>query len=469
MFELTVARKYILPRVRQLSVSCITLISIFVIAIVVWLSIVFFSAQEGIERRWTEKMIALTAPIRLTPTDAYFQSYYYQIDAQSASSNFTSKSLSEKRQLKNTYQDPFDPENDPSLPIGFPKPENQDIVNDTFSVLEQLKVAPAIYETAYATVNVYMPTFRLTQVSYVTTVDEKNPLFAKSLIPPSKSVIGTNGIILPKSYKEAHVEIGDQVTLTTQGFGVTSPSQIRLVGHVVGFYDPGIIPIGGKVVLAPEAFVKTLAGATAGEEQLLPTGINIHDVALSEVEAIKAAIVSALTKNNLIKYWKVETYREYEFTKDIFQQMQSDKNLFSLIACIIIFVATSNIVSMLIILVHDKKREIAILQALGATKKSIATIFGLCGFCMGGAAALLGSILAVITLKNLNSLLTFLGNLQGFEVLNKSFYGDTMPTEVSGFALISVLLLCAFASTIAGVIASLSACQINCCKALRNE
>ena len=111
MYEFSVARKYLIPRVRQLSVSCISLISILVIAIVVWLSIVFFSAQEGIEKKWTEKMVALTAPIRLTPTDSYYQSYYYQIDSFSSKSDFASKSLPEK--LASPFVDPFDPEDGP--------------------------------------------------------------------------------------------------------------------------------------------------------------------------------------------------------------------------------------------------------------------------------------------------------------------------------------------------------------------
>ncbi len=467
MFELAVARKYILPRVRQFSVSCISIISILVIALVVWLSIVFFSAQEGIERRWTEKLIALTAPVRLTPTDSYFQSYYYQIDAYSSRSGFSYKSLSEK--FKNDVPDPFDPENDPSLPKGFAKFDGVDIIKETMAGIKTLKLKPAIFETAYATVTVYKPDFRITQVSYVMAVDESNPLFLKSLIPPYTDIHDPHAILLPKSYLDAHAAIGDSVILSTQGFGVTSASTIRLEGHVAGFYDPGIIPVGGKIVLAPESLVKTLSGATIGEEQLLPSGINVHGCSLTEASRAKDEIVHFLKEKGLDTYWKVETFREYEFTKEIFQQMSSDKNLFLLIACIIIFVASSNIVSMLIILVRDKKKEIAILQALGATKKSIATIFGLCGFWMGIMGALLGSLFAWVTIKNLDLLLALLGRLQGFDVLNKAFYGESLSTDISVFAVLFVLALSCVASTFAGITASLAACRINCSDALRNE
>src|SRR5690606_7127505 len=96
------------------------------------------------------------------------------------------------------------------------------------------------------------------------------------------------------------------------------------------------------------------------------------------------------------------------FTKDLLQQLSSEKNLFSLISVVIILVACSNIISMLIILVNDKKVEIGILRSLGASSFSIATIFALCGLTMGFAGSLLGVLLAVLTLRNLDSLVTFI-------------------------------------------------------------
>src|ERR1700733_3854149 len=96
MFELSVACKYLLPRWRQLSVSIISIISILVISLVVWLIVVFFSVTNGLEQSWIQKLISLTAPVRLTPTEAYYNSYYYQIDTISAASEYTPKSISEK-------------------------------------------------------------------------------------------------------------------------------------------------------------------------------------------------------------------------------------------------------------------------------------------------------------------------------------------------------------------------------------
>jgi len=468
MFEFSVARKYLIPRVRQLSVSCISLISIFVIALVVWLSIVFFSAQESIERKWTEKMVAITAPIRLIPTQKYYQSYYYQVDAYSQVSYFSHKTLREK--LNTKWTDPHDPESDPSLPPNVTGPKNVDIVNETRRSVEQIPdFHISAFESIHGNVKVLLVRNQgayeatISQSVLIVPFDRHNRYLDTSLIQDV-----SDGIVLPKSFKEAGARVGDSVVVSTVGFGAVSTKEIRQQAQVSGFYDPGIIPVGGKVILVTDSLFDTLA-AQAISDSVLPSGLNVHNVSLKKVQDAKRQIQKALHQYGLASYWTVETYQEYPFTKDIFQQMQSDKNLFLLIACIIIVVASSNIVSMLIILVHDKRKEIAILQALGATKKSIALIFGFCGFCMGAIGSIMGSVFAVITLYNLDGLLAFFGKIQGFDVLNKSFYGDLVTAELSPFALFFVVLVCSLASVVSGVIASISACQTNTSEALKYE
>lgn len=479
MFELSVARAYLIPRVRQLSVSLISLISVFVIATVVWLSIVFFSAQEGIERRWTEKLIALTAPLRITPTDAYYTSYYYQIDSQSARSHYAYKSIREKAQGK--LLDPYDPLQDAALPPDFPKKTvNQDLVKGVQAILNGIQgVRYDIFDTAYANVKIYLEREgalrQISQGCYLVSLDKNNPYLPKSLVDITVEKLNTlptteeAPILLPKSFRESGVVIGDRGKVSYQGLGITAMQEQHKSVFVAGFYDPGIIPIGGKIVLAPADLVAQIHDSTVVEERALPTGFNVHVDDLTDVRKIKEELLHALDREHLTPYWNVQAYNEYDFTKEIFQQMQSDKNLFSLISLIIIIVACSNIISMLIILVHDKKKEIAILRALGATKKSIAFIFGLSGFLMGAIGSIIGSTLAVITLQNLAAILQFLSSLQGFEVLSTTFYAGTIPSQISLSALFFVIGASALASTLAGCLAAIQAVRVDTSEALRNE
>ena len=142
MFELSVAIKYLTPRWRQLSVSIISLISILVIALVVWLVVVFFSVTNGLTNSWIDKMIALTAPVRLTPTEAYYNSHYHIVDGVSANSNYQTKSLREK--LAYEGENPYNPETDEALPTEWTTPEVDsngkplDLVKDVFAAVRHI-------------------------------------------------------------------------------------------------------------------------------------------------------------------------------------------------------------------------------------------------------------------------------------------------------------------------------------------
>ncbi len=466
MFEFTVARKYLIPRVRQLSVSIISLISVFVIAIVVWLSIVFFSAQDGIVKSWTEKMIALTSPLRLTPSKEYYKSYYYQIDAFADKSNYSYKTLKEK--LKAEPIDPYDAEFDPSLPKNFPKKESLDIVQATMQALSSISgIKSHIFETAQASLTIHMVRDEMTEQELKTTTFVMSPEDVSVRL--NVKLTNNKNIILPKSFHDAGVQVGDIAFLQYKGFGASASQDLRTKLTCQGFYDPGILPVGGRVAIVSSQLISEILSASLGAETNLPTGIGVDFANLDEADSIKDKIIEALEKKGLARYWNVETYSEYEFTKEIFQQMRADKNLFSLISIIITFVACSNIISMLIILVHDKRREIATMRALGASKTSIGFIFGLCGFLLGTIGSIVGACLAVLTLKNLSLILAFIGKLQGFEVLSAQFYANSLPNEVSITSLLFVIAIAAVSSCLAGIIPAIKASRINTSEALRNE
>ena len=163
------------------------------------------------------------------------------------------------------------------------------------------------------------------------------------------------------------------------------------------------------------------------------------------------------------------TYEEYDFTKDILQQLRSDKNLFLIIATGIIIVACSNIISMLIILVNDKKLEIGILRSMGASSLSIATIFGFCGIAIGVLGSLIGTLTAAATLKNLDLLVYVLSKFQGHQAFNPLYYGDALPNQMSLDAALFVIISTAIISLISGIVPAIKAGMLRPSHVLRSE
>lgn len=719
MFELSVAFKYLVPRFRQLSVSIISLISILVIALVVWLITVFFSVTLGLEKSWVQKLIALTAPVRISPTPHYYSSYYYLIDSISQESNYTEKSIGEK--LQATITDPYDPDMDQEVPHHWPRPELDasghliDPVKLAFGEIGKIRGIPHLsaneYEMTLATIKIKQirdkktPLYlreekddqahsMISQATYLGSYDPENPnlakaglkltpedvrnliamawvdtgfhfgqeeqyqededaegtppqptavepLFAKNrlneifkriritsfktssgglslplstlpdpcrinvcalkvgrkihtiFIPqnseslrqfsngtfnertqpleaelinnqgksvialssgeeidlsketllsidggqtlhvkfdpkslqgakrmsdlrfdfrlnlqgidltgsvswdklelasfelepeqdagpfwafegklppslPSDSLIG-DAILLPKSYRTAGALVGDRGHLVYQAPTASAMQEQRVPIYVAGFYDPGILPLGGKIILANQNVTSMIRSSYPTDQSSLSNGINVRFEDLDDTEKVKSAIESGFKRAGIDAFWKVETFREFEFTKDFLQQLRSERNLFSLISVIVIIVACSNIVSMLIILVNNKKMEIGILRSMGASSFSIACIFGTCGIVMGLAGSLLGLAAALLTLKNLSFLIDLISKAQGFDMFNPVFYGDSLPNQISAEALIFVMTATVLVSLIAGVVPAIKACFMRPSAILRSE
>jgi lipoprotein-releasing system permease protein len=171
----------------------------------------------------------------------------------------------------------------------------------------------------------------------------------------------------------------------------------------------------------------------------------------------------------LAPYWKITTFQNYDFAKDLLEQFQSDKYLFAIVGIIILVVACCNIVSMLVLLVNDKKREIGILEAMGATRLSIAAIFGLCGIAMGVLSSVIGTLAALFTLEHIDSIVGLLSYFQGHDTFNTAFFGKSLPGELSGNAVTFILIATPLISLLAGLVPAIKACRLQPTEILRAE
>ncbi len=470
MFELSVALKYLVPRKKSLSTALISLMSVFVISLVVWLVIVFLSVTTGIEKNWLRKLTALHAPIRLSPTNAYYKSYYYQIDAISMASGYTMKTIGEK--ALSSKSDPYSPDVDAEIPPFWPKADGIDPVKEVFRELEELGLPFQDYEIGGALLKLNRHSGAvISQMSYLLSYPDKNPHF-HTLILESELPNGPEfPIWLPKNFKESGIQLGDTGSLNYVSPASLSSQEQKIPIRVSGFYDPGLVSLGNKCVIVPAQVTRMIHSAT---QTLSPdgtptNGIFVWSADLKEAGPLKVKIEKRLLDAGIAKYWKVDTYRDFEFSKDLMQQFQSDLTLFLLIAAIILIVACCNIISLLVLLVNDKKKEIAILEAMGASRLSIGAIFAICGSVLGTFSCMCGTVFAIFTLKNLGSLVSFLSALQGHAAFNPAFFGATLPNELSFEALLFVAIATPLLSLAAGLIPAIKASRIQPSSVLRAE
>lgn len=529
-FELSIALRYLIPRKRSLSTALISLMSVAVISLVIWLVLVFLSVTTGIEKNWHQKLTALHAPLRISPTDSYYSSYFYRIDGLSAASNYTLKTIGEKE--FSPISDPYSPELDAEVPSFWPKPDRltssilRDPVKQAYQILSEMqKENPNLsyqdYEIGGALLRLNVRRMEgdgvssLSQMSYLLSLAEENPHFRSLVQPltradaqrytaiypeffkdgsplldfdaaPSRSppwayfvngkcilpeIDSATAVLLPKNYRESGVVIGDLGTLSYSALSAASSQEQRITVRVAGFYDPGILSIGNKSLIVPSSVTRSIhaVSQTFSPDGTPTNGLFVWTDSLSQAKELKAQIAERFEKAGISSYWKIASYDEFEFARDLMLQFQSDKTLFLLIAAIILIVACCNIISLLVLLVNDKKKEIAILQSMGASFRSIAAIFGTCGIAMGALSCLFGTLFAVLTLHHLDRLVALLSAVQGHAAFNPAFFGQTLPNQLSYEALLFVLIATPFLSLAAGLIPALKASRIRPSAVLRSE
>lgn len=472
-FELSILRKYLIPRRRQLSSTLIAFVSLAVISAIVWLVLLFLSVTEGIEKTWLKKLTSLQAPIRVTPTNNYFNSHHYLIDTISHKAGYTVRSLSEK--IKQPGALLYDPEVDETPPAHWVLSDKKDPASLASALIQGMKkeqrdleYAPFEMSGAILKIQLQSQAF-LTQATYLSSFPE-NVSYVRTLLLPGYR-LQEGGIFAPKGLYDSGARIGDrgwiQYSATTAG----ALQEMRLPVVIAGFYDPGVLAVGNKCILTSENIVHLIRTASPVEhfDKTAAMGFGIWHTDLTKTKKLAQDLEKHFKEAGIDSYWTVTTYHEYEFSKDLMQQFQSDRTLFTFLGLIVLIVACSNIVSFLILLIQDKKQEIGILQALGASKKSIALIFGGCGAAIGLAASLLGTFGAFLTLRNLDAIVKFLSVLQGHPSFNPAFYGSSLPSEMSVSALLFVAIVTPLLSLIAGLIPAWKACKLSPSAILRSE
>ena len=165
--------------------------------------------------------------------------------------------------------------------------------------------------------------------------------------------------------------------------------------------------------------------------------------------------------------FQVVTYKEYNTTRELYTQLKSEKNLFYLISIILLTATSVNIFSMLFILVHTKTKEIAIMRALGASKRTIQAIFVLGGALLGIIGTLLGTVFAQGTLTLLPEIMNIIGAFQGQEMLQSTIYGGMERTTLDFSTLLFCFAMTICTSAFAGWLASLKTLKVHISESLR--
>jgi lipoprotein-releasing system permease protein len=127
-------------------------------------------------------------------------------------------------------------------------------------------------------------------------------------------------------------------------------------------------------------------------------------------------------------------YRVSDWTwqhRNFFSALSTEKRMMWLILFLIVAVAAFNIVSALVMVVTDKRSDIAILRTLGASPRSIMQIFIIQGTTIGAAGTLFGMLGGVLLALNVEAIVGGIERLFGVAFLDpKIYYISKLPSDL---------------------------------------
>lgn len=265
--------------------------------------------------------------------------------------------------------------------------------------------------------------------------------------------VSRTGIIIGKELAlTLRVRMGDGVTVISP-IGEASPA--GMIPKSRDFYVSGIFSSGMYEYDSSLALISLSEAQSLFKMDKSVSGIEIKVKDIYEAADIAGQINKKLGYPYLARDWK-------EMNQNLFFALALEKTALGIILALIVCVAAFNIVSTLIMVVMEKSKDIAILKAMGATRRSVRRIFIIEGVVIGFTGTMLGDIGGILMCQLLDE--------YHFITLPAGVYNlETLPVlmKFSDIAFISISAL--VITTLATLYPSWSASRLDPAESLRYE
>jgi lipoprotein-releasing system permease protein len=232
---------------------------------------------------------------------------------------------------------------------------------------------------------------------------------------------GSNAVIVGRDIADQlGLRVGDSMTLLVPMAAASGLPEPRLRQFTVGaVFQAGLEDLDNSLILAHIVDVRAFAPRSQGS-----SGLRLRFTDALQATRFMPAVRAALGAG----------YRSSDWTEDnadYFRAIRIEKTMMALILLLIVAVAAFNTVAMLVMVVNDKRTDIAILRTLGASRASILQIFITQGLAIGWFGVAGGLALGVIVARHVDTIVPVLERLFGFHFLDAQvYYITTIPSEL---------------------------------------
>ena len=167
------------------------------------------------------------------------------------------------------------------------------------------------------------------------------------------------------------------------------------------------------------------------------------------------------------RYWVSDWTRHHA---QFFRALRIEKTAMFIILTLIVAVAAFNLVSTLVMVVNEKRPEIAILRTLGLTPASVLAIFLIQGTLIGLVGTGLGAAAGVALAGNLEAVVPAIERLIGQKFLSPEiYYLADVPADIRGSDVVTILVVAFVMSVVATIYPAWRGANTQPAEALRHE
>lgn len=263
--------------------------------------------------------------------------------------------------------------------------------------------------------------------------------------PPSVTVLNASGeeeearipgILIGKSLaRSLGVFVGTPVSIlspqvTSTPFGLV-PSFRRFV--VVGTYSSGLVEYESGVAYLALEEAQRFFGLQDGVSGL---EVRVNDINKApETAKVILESLGGTSSGFAVRDWT-------ETNRPLWEAIQLEKRVYFIVLLLIIVMASFSIVTTLIMIVLEKRKDIAIMKTMGASTASVSWIFRIQGAVIGGLGTVIGLVLGFVGCVALKKF--------GFPIDERIFQMSTLPIHIDplNFVMVGVAAfgICFFAT-----------------------
>jgi lipoprotein-releasing system permease protein len=260
------------------------------------------------------------------------------------------------------------------------------------------------------------------------------------------------------------IGVGDELVLVLAQGRVTPAGLVPRVRSftVAGIFEAGMYEYDRGLVFVNFDDASRLFG-TGGRA----TGLRLNVANFYAANRVATELATELANERGSNFYVDDWTRQHS---TYFRSIQLQKSIMFVILSLVIAVAAFNIVSTLMMVVRDKRGDIAILRSFGAAPRAIMTVFASQGTLIGVIGTLLGVLLALLVTSQLGNLVSVLESWFDIDLLSADVYFlSDLPTQLRVLEISEICLMAFILAVAATFYPALSAARQPPAEALRYE